>query len=430
MFDKAIVNGKVWMKNHWIKTNVYIDENKIQLISDDYHPAKKIIEADESLVMPGLIDPHVHFDLDLGHIRSKDDFLYGSKQAAFGGISAYIDFLEPVDNPTALIDAYEKRKSEVEASYVDYFFHATIKNPQCDLEVFVKTMLSLNIHSLKLFTTYSESNRRTYDKDIIELLKLSEKYHFLLLAHIENDELINLRQIYTHKDLLKSRPSVSEEKEAIKLAGYVRQYGGYLYMVHLSSGRTLEKLMNNYNDIINQKFFIESCPHYFMFTHDYLERNDGYLYTLAPPLRTREERKILRRNFKYIYAIGTDHCAFNKIDKTNKPLVDMPLGIGGIEFSFDVMYAMFGGDILPKMTTNITKLYDKLELYGQIKEGYFANLFIYQLKDMLIENHHGKTDYTVYKHMKKCGQLRHAILRGEMVVENRQISQPIGREIT
>jgi dihydropyrimidinase len=430
MFEKAIVNGRVWMDQSFIETNVYIDGEHIQSISKECYPAKETIDANKALVIPGLIDPHVHFHLDLGHIHSRDDFLSGSKQAAYGGMSAYIDFLDPVDNPQDLILAYEKRKAEVQASYVDYFFHATIKNPQCDLEVFVQTMLSLNIRSLKLFTTYSDSNRRTYDKDIIELLKLSEKYGFLLLAHIENDDLIHLDKDFTHKDLLKSRPSISEEKEALKLASYVKKYGGYLYMVHLSSGRTLEKLIQDYSDIINQKFFIESCPHYFTFTNECLDKEDGYLYTLAPPLRTRDERKRLRRHFKDVYTIGTDHCAFNKADKQNKPLVEMPLGIGGIEYSFDVMYGLFGQDVIQKMSTNIVSLYKKLSQYGKIKEGFFANMFIYQLKDMHIYEHHGHTDYTLYHKMKKNGELTHAFLRGHTIIKDRHIKEPIGKELT
>lgn len=430
MFEKAIINGWVWINQSFIETNVYINGEHIQSISKERYPAKETIDANKALVIPGLIDPHVHFHLDLGHIHSRDDFLYGSKQAAFGGMSAYVDFLDPVDNPQDLVRAYEKRKAEVKASYVDYFFHATIKNPQCDLEKFVQTMLSLNIRSLKLFTTYSDSNRRTYDEDIIELLKLSEKYGFLLLAHIENDDLIHLDKNYTYKDLLKSRPSISEEKEALKLASYVKKYGGYLYMVHLSSGRTLEKLLHDYSDIVNQKFFIESCPHYFTFTNDSLDKEDGYLYTLAPPLRSRDERKRLRRHFKDIYSIGTDHCAFNMADKQGKPLVEIPLGIGGIEYSFDVMYALFGQDVIQKMTTNIVRLYEKLSQYGQIKEGNLANIFIYQLKDMLIEDHHGHTDYSLYHKMNKNGELVHAFLRGHTIIKNRQIREPIGKELT
>ncbi|MFO7969644.1 MAG: dihydroorotase [Bacillota bacterium] len=429
MFDKRIINGKVYLDNEFKEVNLYLEGDTITSISDEVFAAKDSLDAKGNLVMPGLIDPHVHFDLDLGNIRSKDDFYHGTKQAAFGGITTVIDFLDPVDNPKDLQKAYNTRLIEAEDSVVDYFFHATIKNPQCDLEDFVKQMKELNIHSLKLFTTYSDSNRRTYDKDIIELLKLSEKYKFLLLAHIENDDLIDLNPEFTYRDLLKSRPSEAETKEALKLAGYVKKYGGYLYMVHLSSGETLVKLKDKYSDILNKRFFIESCPQYFTFTEDCLELDEGNLYTLAPPLRTVKEKEKLINNFSDIYTIGTDHCAFMKEDKQATLLKDIPLGIGGIEFSFDVLFQLFGKNAIPKMSKNISGLYPNLSKYGKIKVGNLANIFVYELHENIIKNHHGFSDYTIYKYLKRKGKVIHTINRGEYIIKSGEFIKPNGKKI-
>lgn len=429
VYDKGFINGRVWIDGRFVKTNVYINKEMIAKISEDKYESKEIYDCQNTLVMPGLIDPHVHFDLDLGYIHSRDNFLCGSRQAAYGGKTTFIDFLDPVDNPEDLVKAYKRRQNEVKQSYVDYIFHATIKNPQCDLEDFVKTMLSLNIKSLKLFTTYSESNRRTYDEDIIKLLKLSEKYKFLLLAHIEADELIHIDDHMTYTDLLKSRPTIAEEKEAMKLASYVSQYGGYLYMVHLSSGISLKKLIEKFPDLINHRFFIESCPHYFIFSNDYLNQDDGYLYTLAPPLRTKEESSLLKKYFSNIFSIGTDHCAFNIKDKVNRPLKDIPLGIGGIENSFDVMYQMFGDSVIDKMSKNIAKIYDKLHNTGKIKEKYLANIFVYDLKQTKIDQHHGCTDYNLYMGEKKMGSTKHLFLRGQAVILSGELQEARGREV-
>lgn len=429
MFDKAVINGKVWIDDDYQMQHIYINQDKIVKLSKEIFPAKEVLDVSGDLVFPGLIDPHVHFDLDLGKIRSKDNFLSGSRQAAYGGISAYIDFLEPVDNPEDLEIAYRLRQAEVKSSYVDYFFHATIKDPKCHLETFVKKMLELNIHSLKLFTTYSDSNRRTYDEDIIELLKLSEKYKFLLLVHIESDEMISLDSYYSYYDLLKSRPSISETSEAVKLAGYVETYGGYLYMVHLSSGQTIKRLLNTFPDLINKRFFIESCPHYFYFSNQDVVTRQGYLYTLAPPLRPLEEQALLKQYIDEILCIGTDHCAFNAEDKMNLPLIKMPLGIGGIEFSFDMMYQMFGEKVISKMSKNIAGLYHKLSGYGSIKEGSYANLFVYHLEDNQIDDLHGDTDYSVYQGQTRKGQIIHHLLRGQFVLKDKALVRALGKEL-
>ncbi len=428
MYDLRIINGEVYIEGKLRQTNVYINGEKIVKITEDLLDAAETVKASNSLVLPALIDPHVHFNLDLGRIRSRDDFLAGSIQAAYGGITTIIDFLDPVDNPVDLEIAYNRRLEDAEKSVVDYFFHATIKNPKCNLEEFVLKMKELDIKSLKLFTTYSDSNRRTYDKDIIELLKLSEKYNFLLLAHIENDDLITLDEDYNYHDLNKSRPTISETSEALKLASYVRKYGGYLYMVHLSSGYTLQKLKSEYSDVLNTRFFVESCPHYFTFTNECLNKEDGYLYTLAPPLRSQDELIKLRENINDVYSIGTDHCAFFKEDKNRFILRDIPLGIGGIEFSFDIMYNLFGKSIVPKMSSNLFRLYG-LKDRGNIEIGKLANIFIYELMDNEIDEFHGFTDYSVYKDLPRKGRVIHTINRGKFIIKNMNFQQPIAKKI-
>jgi dihydropyrimidinase len=429
LFDKRIINGKVYLEGKFKKTNVYINKDIIAKIDDDLFAAKESIDVNNALVIPGLIDPHVHFHLNLGHIYSRDDFYYGTLQAAYGGITTIIDFLDPVDNVEDLVKAYERRLIEAKDSVIDYSFHATIKNPKCDLEEFVLKMKELNINSLKLFTTYSDSGRRTFDNEIIELLKLSEKYKFLLLAHIENDNLIDLNPNYKYNCLLKSRPSISETKEALKLASYVDKYGGYLYMVHLSSGNTLERLKSEFKHILNKKFYVESCPHYFLFTNDFLEKCDGQLFTLAPPLRTRKERTLLKDQFNDVFSIGTDHCAFNKKDKEQKFLKDIPLGIGGVEFSFDMMYELFKEDSIDKMSKNIASLYPNLSLKGEIKEGKLASLFVYELYDNFIAESHGATDYNLYENFKRSGAVIHTMNRGKFVIKNGKFVKAVAMKV-
>ncbi len=428
MFDIRIMNGLVYQNGTFQKKHVYIEGERIKDISSEILEAKETLNASDSLILPALIDPHVHFNLDLGKIHSRDDFLSGSIQAAFGGVTTIIDFLDPVDNPNDLESAYRKRMEEAKNSCVDYFFHATIKNPKCNLEEFVLKMQELGIQSLKLFTTYSDSGRRTDDDAIIQLLELSEKYKFLLLAHIEDDDLITTNDEFTFRDLNRSRPNIAETKEALKLAGFVREHGGYLYMVHVSSGYTIEKLKADYSDILNKRFFLESCPHYFVFTSDEVQKEDGFLYTLAPPLRSKEEMCKLREHFHDIFAIGTDHCAFFIDDKNHYLLKDIPLGIGGIEYSFDIMYRLFEKKIIEKMSSNLCSLYN-LEDRGSLEPGKLANLFVYDLMENIIDDFHGFTDYSVYKGCMRKGRVVHTMHRGKFLVRNMTFNYQLGKKI-
>jgi dihydropyrimidinase len=429
MFDKSIINGKVYINHAFIKTNLYLEGEKIAKISPLLFPSKQVIDALNQMVIPGIIDPHTHMALDLKTNHSVDDFSSGSISGLYGGVTTIIDFLEPTSSAKDLEESFYSRLKEAKNCHCDYKFHATIKNPTGSLEEYVLKVKELGLTSIKLFTTYSNSNRRTYDKDIIELLKLSQIHHILILAHIENDELIDLSPEFTYQDLLISRPSISETKEALKLASFVKQYGGYLYMVHLSSGETLRQLKEQYSDILNKQFFVESCPQYFNLSSDLLNQKNGYLYTMAPPIRSIEEKDLLISLFPNVYTIGTDHCPFMMNEKEHLLLKDIPLGIGGIESSFHMMYHLFREKAIDKMTLNPATIHHLLGKKGKIEEGYDADLVIYELDNGVIRHLHSKCDYSVYDGYPTDEIIKLVFLRGNIVINSQNISLVNGQFI-
>ncbi len=428
-YTLALKNGLAFVDGSFKRVNIGIDGDKIAYIGLDEIQANEALDCSGLKIIPGLIDPHVHFELNCGKLTSVDDFYSGSVAASYGGVTTIVDFLDPSRNAIELEKTYYERLLLAKKSLVDYHFHACIKNPNGDLEEYVKMVKKLGIRTIKLFTTYSDTGRRTFDKDIIELLKLSEKYKVLILAHIECDDLIDIKPEFTYKDLTISRPSYAETIEALKLASYVKKYGGYLYMVHCSSGETLRQLKEQYGDILNERFFIESCPQYFVFNDTFIQEENGKLFTFAPPLRSERERQLLTSNFDDVFAIGTDHCAFNKEDKNHPSLAGFPLGVGGVEFSFSLMYKRFGEKVINKMSKNVADI-EHFSKKGEIKIGNDADISIFKEDDdYIVKNHHGKCDYSIYQNVVAGGEFIHTIVGGEFVLKNRKIINHVGQEI-
>ena len=427
MNDLLIKNGLVYLNGEFKRVNLAVFGEKISYVGDEEVEAKQIIDASNYKVLPGLIDPHVHFELNCGRLSSVDDFYYGSICAAYGGVTTIVDFLDPTSNAKDLEKSFYERLKEAKKSIVDYHFHACIKNPNGDLEEYVKKTVELGMRTIKLFTTYSDTGRRTYDKDIIELLKLSKKYNVMICAHIENDDLIDLRDSYTYKDLPVSRPGFAETSEALKLAKYVRETGGNFYMVHCSSGETLKALKEQFGDILGKNFFVESCPQYFIFNNSVLDEENGKLFTFAPPLRGERERQLLVANYKDVNTIGTDHCAFMKADKDYPTLKGFPLGVGGIEHSFALLYRRFGDEIIDKMSINNAKLQD-FPTKGEIKVGMDADLALFKEDDQLrVFENHGKCDYSIYEGLYCAGQFEHVLRRGKFILKDRKIVNSKGK---
>ena len=414
-----IKNGLVYIDSSWQKVNILIGGERFVYVGKEDEPADEVMDATGLKIIPGIIDPHVHFALYCGTVTSVDDFESGSRSAAYGGVTTIIDFLDPTRNARKLERSFYDRLELAKKCHVDYHFHACIKEPDGDLEQYVLMMKKLGMNTIKLFTTYSDTRRRTYDADIIKLLELTKKYNFLVTAHIENDELVSLKPEYACTYISEARPSECEYSEALKLAGFAKQTQGYLYMVHCSSGETLSRLINQYGDILGKHFYVESCPQYFVFNKEVLQSEQGYLYTFAPPLRSKQEQELLIKNINYVNTIGTDHCSFMSIDKKNHPsLVGHPLGIGGIESSFVVMHKLFGDQIIDKMTKNIADL-EGFSQKGRIFAGKDADLaFIKEVEEYPIGKPHGTCDYSVYEGIKVKEKIVHTMLRGRFILKD------------
>ena len=429
MYDLFFKGGQVYIDGQFVLANLGVTEDKITYIGNDILPAKKVFDVSGKRIIPGLIDPHVHFALNCGTVESVDDFYFGSKTAAYGGVTTIIDFLDPSRNAEELEQTFNERVEQARDCNIDYHFHACIKEPNGNLVDYVLKMKQLGINTIKLFTTYSETHRRTYDNDIIKLLELSKQYNFIVCAHIEKDELIKHDESLKCTDIAEARPSEAETSEALKLCAYAAATGGNLYMVHCSSGQTLQRIVELYKDSLGKNIFIESCPQYFIFDKRVLDNEDGYKYTFAPPLRSEEEKLLLRENFDYLSTIGTDHCSFNLEDKKSHPMLKgHPLGVGGIETSFVLLHKMFGDKVIDKMSKNVASI-ERLPNRGEIKVGNYADLVILSEEENIIGKPHGRANYSIYEGLQVNDKVVSTLCRGKFVVENGEFIENKGQLI-
>lgn len=363
------------------------------------------------MVLPGFIDAHVHFNLGVGENVSIDDFFEGSKKAAMGGITTFIDFLDPINNVSQLDEAFNKRYELAKKSVVDYGFHVTLGNPDGDVKELLNKSSLLGMPTIKLFTTYSSTNRQTKDYYIDELLKYSKKTKTRVLVHAENNDMIREKNILV-KDHEKARPALSEITEVLKLTEMARYREGLLYIVHTNCGTTLERLKDIYSDELHSTVILESAPHYFKFNSSLYEKEDGYLYTMTPPLRSEEERLKMINNIDAIDVIGTDHCPFSKRLKNKKYTSEIPMGIDGVKYSFLNMFTLFGESIISKFTVEPSKIHGLYPKKGTIMPGSDGDIVVFDPnKTTKIAD-----DNSVYHNEILKGEISATISKGKIVV--------------
>ncbi len=435
MYNLAVKNGNIYYNSKFHKLNIYVNTGIIEKVTQEDLDAEEIIDASGKKVIPGIIDPHVHFALNIGKYTSADDFYSGSIAAIYGGVTTIIDFLDPVSKGSDVENAYKKRLKLAKKSLIDFSFHTTAANPVNETEYITEEAIRLKIPSIKIFTAYSESNRRTYEKEIIDLLKFSNNNGTVILVHAEDEDYIKKHDNLGYKDLAASHPVISETSMIKKLAELNKTNGGRIYNVHTTCGDSIKYMKQEHPDLLNNSFFIESCPHYFVLNDSNFRKANGNKYILAPPLRCECQLKLLRNNIDNIFSIGTDHCPFMSAEKNEDLLKDIPFGIGGIEFSFSLMYNLFGQKIINKMTLNPAKLFGLFPKKGILAEGSDADFFIFnENKESEIIENHSRCDYNLYKGMKVNGFVETSVAGGVVVMKNNRIylrkGQFIPREVS
>lgn len=381
--DVAIINGKVYMDGRFVVTNVYVKDGLIAAITERELEAEKCIDATGLWVLPGLIDPHVHLRLKVGDSYSRDDFAQGSKKAAYGGVTTLIDFLDPVNTLSEAKDAYERRCREAQEIYVDYGFHMTVKDYKDNIDDLMKWILEAGMPSVKLFTTYSSTERRTPMSTIERLLKKSGEYGVRILVHAEKEDLIDESSGAAICKHGLRRPPESEWSIVLPLAEATKQNKGFLYVVHTNCGTTLSLLEQKYPALISgnkqeaPSLCIETCPHYLAFNADYYQREDGYNYVMTPPLRPEEERQELVRHLPSVDTIGTDHCPYPHTQKKSQTLDDCPNGIEGMPYTLPFLYTRYGEDLLPAVTFESAKIHGLYPKKGTIQIGSDGDLVLF-----------------------------------------------------
>lgn len=425
-FDLGIINGKVYLNGTFISANLYVKDGIVSSITKEKQACEKEIDANGCMVLPGLIDPHVHFQLGVGERVSSDDFYTGSIQAALGGITTYIDFLDPVKNGTQIQEAFKKRLALAKASITDYAFHTTIANPSDTAKNIIQASKEEGITSIKLFTTYSDTDRRTKDNMIYDLLSHSKEEGVKIVVHAENDELIWNKKDILIKDHEKSRPVISETTEVMKLAAMAKETGGNLYIVHVSAGSSIEQLTKYFaKELKSKNIILESCPHYFLLNSNVYEREDGYRFTMTPPLRPENERILLNEWIDSIATIGTDHCPCNEKWKKKSYTSEIFMGIGGLSYSFLNMYTLFKESIIDKFTKEPASAYGLFPKKGSLLPGADADILIFDPKaQTLVDDKESVYDGSVLK-----GAIQKVFLRGKLIVENGKVYPSMGEYI-
>ena len=371
---------------HFIK----IDDGKITGISKTPLEAAETIDIEGNYVLPGFIDPHIHFR-DPG-LTQKEDFKTGSMAAANGGFATVIDMPNTLPKTNTYRALEEKIKIAKSKSVVNF----ELQVGHSDLDE-MKKMMKLNPISVKVFMDLESDESLEKIFHDLSILKETTSYNGLVATHCEKKSIVEseterLKQNEENPaiDYTYARPTKSEDesvKQAIELA---RANDLRLHICHLSSSKSLSIAKSASKSMpISWEF----TPHHLLLDNSAYNIYGTFIKT-NPPLRP-EADSVRIRDLDENSIIGTDHAPHTLADKTKGTWASSP-GIPNLETVVPLLLTEVNNGnldfkLIPKIfSENAAKVYG-LNSKGKIEIGYDADFTVIDLK------REGKFDISEFK---------------------------------
>lgn len=399
--------------------NIKIENGKITDISKSPISGDEIIDIKNNYILPGFIDPHVHFR-DPG-LTQKENFKTGSSSAVNGGFTTVIDMPNTLPKTNTYENLKEKIKIGNEKSIVNFELQAG-HNTLDEME----KMIELNPVSFKVFMDLESDESLEKIFSDLGTLKKTTKYNGLVAVHCEKKSIVEtetekLKQKEKNEaiDYSYARPAKSEDesvKQAIELAG---KNNLKLHICHLSSKKSLNLAKEASK---NQPISWEFTPHHLLLDNSAYNIYDTFIKT-NPPLREKQD-SIDISDLDSNSIIGTDHAPHTMEDKTKGVWASSP-GIPNLETVVPLLLTEVNKGnidlkIIPKiLSQNAAKVYN-LENKGEIAIGKDADFTVIDLKrkgKFNIGEFETKAEYSPFDGWEYIGMPIMTIINGKIVVD-------------
>ena len=435
-------NGTVVSGRGTRRADVLVEDEKIlQVARGISDPLARTVDVTGKLLLPGFIDAHTHFDLDVCNTTTADDFDSGTRSAIRGGTTTVVDFACPNKGESLHygLDLWHKKADG--KCWCDYGFHMTIDDWNEDIEREIDDMYAAGISSFKMYMTYPAM--MIGDEAMYKALKKLKEKGGICGVHCENSGVINAliaekraagaTGVASHPE---TRPDYLEAEAVGRLLRIAQAVDIPVVIVHLTNAAALAEVHAARRR--GQKVYVETCPQYLVLD-DSVYYNEDYSqaarYVCAPPIRKAEDCRALWAGLRKgdIQTISTDHCAFTLAQKDagRGDFTKIPGGLPGVEARGELVYS-FGvatrkislATMCKALSENPAKLYGMFPRKGIIAPGADADIVVYDPQaDHILraEDMVSRAGYTPYEGFVTHGSISQVWLRGRLMVENGQV---------
>ncbi len=290
--DLIIRGQRVVLPDAIAPRSVHIREERIVFVGDytDVVGGCEVIEAaDDAVVMPGLVDTHVHINAPG---RSEwEGFQCATRAAAAGGVTTLVDMpLNSIPPTTTLANLETKLDTARDDCFVDVGFWGGVvpgNTPE------LARMFAAGVVGFKCFLVPSGVDEFPHvtEEDLREAMPELTRLGALLIVHAELPGPIRTDvPDGDYRSFLNSRPCAAENDAIELMIRLSREFDTRVHIVHLSSAEALPQLREAQEAGV--KITAETCPHYLHFTAETVPEG-ATEFKCCPPIREETNREEL-----------------------------------------------------------------------------------------------------------------------------------------
>ena len=435
--DLVLNNVNAFLENEIVSCSLAIDQSKIFKIGKETSMPEATSKLDlrNLLVLPGLIDAHVHLR-DEGKAY-KEDFYSGTAAAAAGGFTTVLDM--PNNKPTTMSPDTLRNRLNIAAKkiLVNVGFYSEFPKDSEDIERIVEE----GAMAFKLFLAEQVGGLDIGDDEaLLKAFKSLKGLKMLVAVHAEDRVLLekNCERLKrtSQNDVQAFLKAHSEDVEAkainrvIRIAEHSKTCA---HFCHVSSEKGLNAIRNAKES--SMSITCETTPHNLLLTSDNLTEM-GTLAVTMPPVREKKHVTTLRKGLKdgLIDIVTSDHAPHTLEEKKTKSVWDAKVGIPGLETTLPLLLTSVRlgrlslTDVVRLMAKKPAEIFG-LRGRGSLKEGNLADLTVVDLyKKYKIDasTFYSKAKYSPFDGWQVEGKPVKTFVNGELVMDEGEIVAKLG----
>jgi dihydroorotase (multifunctional complex type) len=434
-FDLGLEGGTLVTSQGSRQANVYFSGERRAAVTADREQAATLVDATGLLVMPGMIDSHVHL-MDPGD-PEREDFPAGTAAAARSGVTTVVEHTH--GRPVRTRQDFEEKAAHLaDRSRVDFALAAHAWPDEVDQAL---DAWAAGAAFLKVFTCTTHRVPAHGPEQLRQLFTAGAADRAVFLAHCEDETLTSMaesRLRATGRDdggVIAEWRNLEAEVTAVSMVGQLaREAGARVVIAHASSLAAIAAA----GRVDDGPVVIETCPQYLTLMQDEVERL-GALRKFTPPARATRVGELDAMweavGDGRVDLISSDHAPSTRAQKLGKNIWEAHFGLPGLDTTMAILLnAAASGRISYERLVQLysetpARLYGLAPRKGSLTTGADADVVLVDPRrrwtvtdaDVL-----SRAGWSPYSGRELTGRAVRTYVRGQLVMAKGEVLAPPG----